>query len=146
MTYQGTITELKPNQVFVFGSNTQGRHGAGSARWARLHAGARNGIASGPQGQAYAIVTKDLTQSFHPSVARRSIIFQIRMLYIHAFQRPEKEFLVAYSGTRTNLNGYTPAEMRQMFRDAEQGVKMPSNIVFEAVFADLAPPVLEKVK
>jgi hypothetical protein len=34
-TYSGMITELEPNQVFVFGSNTQGRHGKGAALMAR---------------------------------------------------------------------------------------------------------------
>lgn len=31
-TYTGYIEELNPNQIFVFGSNTQGRHGAGTAK------------------------------------------------------------------------------------------------------------------
>ena len=31
------ITELKPNQMFVFGTNAQGFHGAGSAGYAMLH-------------------------------------------------------------------------------------------------------------
>ncbi len=26
-TYKGKITKLEPNQIFVFGSNPQGRHG-----------------------------------------------------------------------------------------------------------------------
>jgi len=29
--YTGKITKLEPNQVFVFGSNLQGFHGAGAA-------------------------------------------------------------------------------------------------------------------
>ena len=28
-TYKGEATKLKPNQIFVFGSNTEGRHGRG---------------------------------------------------------------------------------------------------------------------
>jgi hypothetical protein len=39
-TYSGMITELEPNQIFVFGSNTQGRHGKGAALMARYKFGA----------------------------------------------------------------------------------------------------------
>jgi hypothetical protein len=45
--------------VFVFGSNLAGRHGKGAALWARLHRGAIYGRGVGPQGNAYAIPTKD---------------------------------------------------------------------------------------
>lgn len=33
-TYKYPVTQLAPNQIFVFGSNTQGRHGKGAALWA----------------------------------------------------------------------------------------------------------------
>ena len=39
-TYSGTITRLEQNQIFVFGSNTQGRHGKGAALTARTKFGA----------------------------------------------------------------------------------------------------------
>ena len=48
------ITELKPHEVFVFGSNLSGKHGGGAARVA-LQWGAEHGNAVGPQGQTYAI-------------------------------------------------------------------------------------------
>src|SRR5208283_2768202 len=34
-TYSGKITKLKPNQIIVVGTNTQGRHGKGAALWAK---------------------------------------------------------------------------------------------------------------
>ena len=58
--YKGTILKLKPNQIFVFGSNTQGRHGKGAALCAKERFGAIYGQAYGLQGQSYAIVTKEL--------------------------------------------------------------------------------------
>ena len=67
MTYEGKIEFLEPNQIFVFGSNTQGRHGAGAALIAKQKFGAIYGKAEGLQGQSYAIITKDLTSSVHPS-------------------------------------------------------------------------------
>ena len=51
------ITELKPDEVFVFGSNLQGHHGGGAARAALNKFGAIWGQGVGLQGQSYAIPT-----------------------------------------------------------------------------------------
>ena len=51
------ITELKPNEIFVFGSNLQGYHGGGAARLAMNQWGAVWGQGTGLQGQTYAIPT-----------------------------------------------------------------------------------------
>ena len=54
------ITSLKKNQIFVFGSNEAGIHGAGAARLANKKFGAMWGVGFGLTGQSYAIPTKDL--------------------------------------------------------------------------------------
>ena len=46
-TYTGIIEKLEPNQIFVFGSNTEGRHGKGAAKIARDKFGAIYGQAEG---------------------------------------------------------------------------------------------------
>lgn len=51
------ITELGPDDIFVFGSNLAGRHCGGAARTALRHFGAVMGQGEGPQGQSYAIPT-----------------------------------------------------------------------------------------
>lgn len=51
------ITELGPDEVFVFGSNLQGMHCGGAARTAVLRFGAKMGQGVGMQGQSYAIPT-----------------------------------------------------------------------------------------
>jgi hypothetical protein len=53
------IKELKPNEVFVFGSNEAGIHGAGAARLAKDKFGAIIGKGFGLWGQSFAIPTKD---------------------------------------------------------------------------------------
>lgn len=53
----GRINTLRPNEVFVFGSNLKGMHGGGAARVARERFGARMGQGVGLQGQSYAIPT-----------------------------------------------------------------------------------------
>ena len=49
--------ELKPNEIFVFGSNLAGAHGGGAARLAYERFGAIWGQGVGLQGQSYAIPT-----------------------------------------------------------------------------------------
>jgi len=51
------ISELKNNEIFVFGSNLQGAHGGGAARVALNNFGAVWGQGVGLQGQSYAIST-----------------------------------------------------------------------------------------
>lgn len=51
------ITELKPNEVFVFGSNLSGSHGGGAALVALEKFGAVWGQGVGLQGQSYGIPT-----------------------------------------------------------------------------------------
>lgn len=51
------ISSLKPDEVFVFGSNLQGHHGGGAARVAQMRFGAIYGQGVGLQGQSYAIPT-----------------------------------------------------------------------------------------
>lgn len=57
--YIGNITP-ETNTIFVFGSNPEGRHGAGAAKVARTQFGAIYGQGEGLQGNAYALPTKDL--------------------------------------------------------------------------------------
>lgn len=137
-TYKGLIRSLSNNQIFVFGSNTQGRHGAGAAKTA-VSFGAQYGNPKGIQGNTYALITKDLTKNVHPSIDQNSIIEQIQELYNYAENNPEKEFLVAYSGTGTNLNGYTNQQMADMF----SSYSIPNNIVFEESFNKLLIDVNE---
>ncbi|MDE6479202.1 MAG: ADP-ribosylglycohydrolase family protein [Muribaculaceae bacterium] len=51
------ITELGPDDIFVFGSNLAGNHAGGAARIARQKFGAIPGQGVGLQGQSYAIPT-----------------------------------------------------------------------------------------
>lgn len=136
-TYTGMINSLQDNQVFVFGSNTQGRHGAGAAKTAKDKFGAIYGQAEGIQGNSFAIITKDLTKDDkkHPSRTQEQIKEQIQKLYDYAETHPEKEFVVAYSAQGRNLNYYTNEQMAEMFATASSSV--PTNIVFEEGFSKL---------
>jgi hypothetical protein len=133
-TYKGSISELKENQIFVFGSNTQGRHGKGTALMAREKFGAKYGQASGLQGQSWGMITTDLTKSYRPSVLKSKVILEINKLYEYASQNTELEFLVAYTGLNNrNLSGFTNQEFADMF----SYFTIPDNIIFEEQFSTL---------
>lgn len=144
-TYTGLVTSLQPNQVFVFGSNPEGRHGAGAARVAANNYGAIMGVGRGHIGQSYGLVTKNLTPNYteepsgityvkagERSVSKLQMLVNIIHLYLYARKNPELEFMVAYTPA-PNLNGYTPIEMADLFLT----VPVPNNIVFNEELINL---------
>ena len=108
--YIGNITPDE-NTIFVFGSNTEGRHGAGAAKVAREQFGAIYGQGQGLQGNSYALPTKDLRVKENRglrSISKEDIVESIKKLYETARQHPVKLFKIAYRNTHsTSLNGYT---------------------------------------
>lgn len=106
------ITELEPNQVFVFGSNLQGNHAGGAARQALLSFGAVEGVGVGLQGQSYAIPTMG---DF------KEMAFYCKQFLNFAEHYPEYEFLLTPVGT--GIAGYTVHEVAPLFTD------LPENII-----------------
>ena len=67
------ISELKENEIFVFGSNLAGAHGDGAARFAYEWFGAVWGEGVGIHGQTYAIPTmQDGVETIKLRCLRRS--------------------------------------------------------------------------
>jgi hypothetical protein len=155
-TYQGHITSLKPNQVFVYGGNLQGFHGAGAAGFASFGVpgnvwrkfnydqwpngkqgkwnikGVAEGLQQGTEGKSYAIPTVTRPGA-RRSIPLEKIRVSIARLYAFARLQPDLEFLVAYTASGSNLNGYTPDEMAEAFALCP----IPHNLVFEENFAKL---------
>lgn len=125
--YSGNI-EPDENTIFVFGSNPEGRHGAGSAKVAKEKFGAVYGVGEGLQGNSYALPTKDLRIPGTRSISEVDIIKNIADLYKIARSMPEKNFKVAYrtKANEKSLNGYTGHEMLAMFTV----YPVPNNIYF----------------
>lgn len=98
------ITSLKPNQIFVFGSNIHGQHGGGAAAFAHKKFGAEWGVGEGLTGQCYALPTMEGEDSF-----RRAV----RTFTICACEHPELTFLVTEVGC--GIAGYTPEEVAPWF-------------------------------
>ncbi len=101
------ISELQPNEVFVFGSNVRGVHYGGAAAFAVGRFGAIMGQGEGLQGHSYAIPTMEGMENMR-AVVDRFIAF--------AQEHPELIFLVTPIGC--GIAGYTPEEVAPLFREA----------------------------
>jgi len=114
------ITELKENEVFVFGSNLAGIHGAGAARQAYKQFGAALGVGEGLTGQCYAFPTLGPKLEKIPiermEEARDS-------LYSCCAELPEKTFLLTKVGC--GLAGYDELEMRALFTRPPKNLIVP---------------------
>ena len=120
------IDKLEANQVFVFGSNYAGRHGAGAAKLAWRKFGAVWGKGMGLMGQSYGIATKDRNIETLPLHA---ISVQVDKFIRFAASHPELEFLVTALGT--GLAGYSVKDIAPMFNG-----NLPSNISLPKSFVD----------
>ena len=132
MNYYRGLIEPSDDTIFVFGSNPEGRHGAGSAKVARNKFGAKQGQGSGLMGNSYGLVTKDLRIKGTRSVSKEDIEKNIEELYNVAKSMPDKKFKIAYRNSRdeVTLNGYSGLEMAEMFLSME----VPENIYFSNVW------------
>jgi hypothetical protein len=104
------INLLLENQVFVFGSNTAGRHGKGAAWTAYKKFGAVYGRGEGQQGSCYAIPTKDADLQTLPEFSIKRSIHRFRS-YAHIHN--DKQFLVTRIGC--GLAQYTNYDIAPLF-------------------------------
>lgn len=102
------ITDLRDNEIFVFGSNLEGEHGGGAARTAKEKFGAVWGQGSGLQGQSYGIPT------MHGGV--EDIKPYVDEFIAFAKENPELTFLVTRVGC--GIAGFQDDEMAPLFKDA----------------------------
>lgn len=147
------ITSMTSNNIFVFGSNPEGRHGAGAAK-AAVKFGALYGQGRGLRGNTYALITKNLTSGFkeentgivyskkgYKSVSPEQISDNISELYECARKHPNCKFFIVYKhetwdngSPKKSLNGYTSHEMFEFFTKDKV---VPENIRFHESFKAL---------
>lgn len=106
------ITTLRPNEVFVYGSNQFAIHGAGSAKAALNFGAIYKDVPMGLCGQSYGIITKSFTGV---PVRLEFIKQQVCVLYSFAILRPELTFYVTKIGTA--LAGFTVEQIASIFKD-----------------------------
>ncbi len=115
------ITELKENEIFVFGSNLQGMHGGGAARLAYEKFGAIWGQGVGLQGQSYGIPT------MHGGVD--AIKPYVDEFIEFAKSHPEMTFLVTRIGC--GIAGFRDEEIAPLFKECieMENVCLPRSFV-----------------
>lgn len=113
------ITQLGPNEIFVFGSNTSGRHGKGAAKTA-MKWGAIYGQGAGLQGRTYGIPT--VNSSITNKLPLPTIEKHVATFMMFAYEHPELTFLVTEIGC--GLAGWTQKDIAPLF----QGSSLISNI------------------
>lgn len=115
------ITDLKDNEIFVFGSNLAGIHGGGAARVALRRFGAIMGRGTGLQGRSYAIPTmQGGVETIEPYVAE---------FVCFAKSRPELTFYVTRIGC--GIAGFSDEQIAPLFGEALEAdnIVLPESFV-----------------
>lgn len=124
------IFELKPNEIFVFGSNVNGKHCSGAAHIAVERFGAIWGKGMGIQGDSYAIPTME---------GNMKVLYAYICDFIeYARTHPNKIFLVTRIGC--GIAGYKDEQIAPMFADALN----IQNILLPRSFMDVLLPFQKK--
>ena len=115
------IKSLKPDEIFVFGSNLAGAHGGGAARIAVEKFGAIWGQGVGLQGQCYAIPTmQGGVETIKPYVDE----------FID-FAKQHKELFFYVTRIGCGIAGFKDEEIAPLFKDAKalENVALPESFV-----------------
>ena len=123
------ITELKENEVFVFGSNLNGNHTGGAAYLAVEKFGAEMGNAEGIQGQSYAIPTLDKNME---RINLTDLEQSINRLYDYAEENPEKTFYMTKIGC--GIAGYEVSDIATIVNCRD----IPANIIIPEEFTHVS--------
>lgn len=129
------ITSLKENEIFVFGSNTDGKHGAGAAKTAVEKFGAIYGKGVGLQGQSYAIPTLDYSRiesdEKNYSLNRSSLTdIQNHVKDLCDFARENYNLKFYMTKIGVGLAGFSMDEIQRVFLSCE----IPVNIILPKDF------------
>lgn len=115
---EGTLPS--DGEIFVFGSNLAGRHGAGAAKIALAKYGAIYGIGNGIQGQSYGIPTKD--HNFNVR-SLEEIQESVKEFLQYASKTTDKVFFV--TGIGCGYAGYCATQIAPFFKEAGDNVSLP---------------------
>lgn len=109
--------------IFVFGSNTEGRHGKGAALEARKNHGAIYGQAEGRQGNSYAIITKELRADY-PKVTIEQVKEGVDRFLAYAQLHSNEYFILTPIGC--GLAGFRDYEVGPLFEHAPHNILIPT--------------------
>lgn len=116
------MAQTSRRKIFVYGANTQGRHGKGAAKDAVEKYGAQYGKV-GLVGNSYGVITKELRPGF-PKINLEFIKSEVDKLIDVCYDNPELEFVCTPFGT--GLAGFTHEQMKEIFA---QYLFLPDNLI-----------------
>ena len=129
------ITSLKPNEIFVFGSNLKGLHAGGAAKFALDRFGAQWGNGVGIQGQSYAIPTLTNPGGYSMDMLPIPELKKYVDEFLNfAAQHRDLVFLVTPIGC--GIAGFTPQEVAPLFKPALD----MDNVTLPQSFLDVLQP------
>ena len=121
-TYHVDGSQAPKDEIFVFGSNEAGLHGAGAARAALQHYGARYGKGFGPEGRSFAIPTKD---EYIKTLPLSEIVPYVKAFILYAKTHPTKKFFMTRIGC--GLAGYEDRDIAPLFRGSPTNINFPED-------------------
>jgi hypothetical protein len=127
------ITHLEPYEVFVFGSNSEGKHSGGAAKIAHQKFGAVWGEGVGHFGQTYAIPTLQFPSTETGEAVKMSlddIDTHVQDFLDYAWWNPSLTFYVTKLGC--GIAGFKVEEIAPLFHDA----LLIQNIILPKEFED----------
>lgn len=137
MNTSENIVDLDENEIFVFGSNEAGIHGAGAARIAFLKFGAEMGLGNGLSGNSYAIPTKDRNVETLPLDKVKSYIDEFI-----GFVLKHQNLTFYLTKIGCGLAGFTIEEIKNIFWEVIEEYRtesskeqyLPSNLIIPKEF------------
>lgn len=106
--------------IWVFGSNLLGRHAGGAARVAAERFGARDGVAYGATGDAYAIPT---VGRYGERLPLEQVGEEVAAFITYARLHSVSRFFVTRVGC--GIAGFTDADIAPLFREAPANCSLP---------------------
>jgi len=126
------IKEIAKGDLFVFGSNESGIHGAGAAKFALNYCGARPGMGFGLSGRSFAIPTKDWMINVLPLSAVQAYVDRF-VAWVETMVPKDSEAKIYVTRIGCGLAGFTPKDIAPMFT----GLRNHKNVYLPEDFIDV---------
>jgi hypothetical protein len=129
-TTPNKIIKLHDNEIFVFGSNKDGRHGKGAAKLA-LSFGAKMGIGNGLSGKTYAIPTRHYVKGKYNTIGVPFFDGECSLVTLNIVEISEYiDTFIMFANLNRNLSflvteigcnnaGYKPKDIAPLFNMAK---------------------------
>ncbi len=135
--------DLDKGQIFVFGSNESGIHGAGAAHYAQKHFGACPGQGFGLSGYTFAIPTKDWEVTVLPLDVIEWYIKRF-IAFTNGYYHKKWKFMVTKIGC--GLAGFSPEDIAPFFKDCrdQKNIWLPQDFhdVLDGTYVSPTPITL----